>query len=180
MAATDARSSVPVPVPVACRVRGLSTMRYYKWLKAPVCQRDYDDDYLLNVLHDLRADDAPLRYRLLTDQLADDHGNKDGENRVHRLCQIDGIAANHPDVLETRRCDTSEDLRLATVTWIGTKCNRQASPTGPRQAHPLRVRDDLDRRRSGLATASSECQPDRGSPREHARSNGVTTFPYLV
>ena len=69
MAATGAR--VRVPVAVACRVLGLSTQGYYKWLKAPVSQRDWDDAHLIDVLFDLHADDATLGYRFLTDELAD-------------------------------------------------------------------------------------------------------------
>ena len=41
MAATGAR--IRVPVAVACRVLGLTTAGYYKWLKEPVSQRDWDD-----------------------------------------------------------------------------------------------------------------------------------------
>jgi putative transposase len=58
MAATGAR--VRVPVAVACRVLGLSTQGYYKWLNDPVCQRDWDDAHLIDVLYDLHEDDATL------------------------------------------------------------------------------------------------------------------------
>lgn len=93
MAAVGAR--IRVPIAVACRVLGLSTQGYYKWLKDPVCRRDYDDAHLMNKLHDLHTDDATLGYRFLTDELADEHGIKVGENRVHRLCRIAGISASH-------------------------------------------------------------------------------------
>lgn len=93
MAATGA--PIRVPVAVACRVLGLSTQGYYKWLKDPVCQRDWDDAHLIDVLYDLHADDATLGYRFLTDELADEHGIKAGENRIHRLCQVAGITASH-------------------------------------------------------------------------------------
>ncbi|MFS3130854.1 IS3 family transposase [Nocardioides sp. Bht2] len=93
MAAIGAR--IRVPIAVACRVLGLSTQGYYKWLKNPICQRDYDDAHLINQLHDLHADDATLGYRLLADELADEHGINVGENRVHRLCRIAGITASH-------------------------------------------------------------------------------------
>lgn len=90
MAATGA--PIRVPVAVACRVLGLSTQGYYKWLKDPVCQRDWDDAHLIDVLYDLHADDATLGYRFLTDELDLEHGITVGENRVHRLCRI---AASH-------------------------------------------------------------------------------------
>ena len=93
MAAVGAR--IRVPIAVACRVLGLSTQGYYKWLKDPVCRRDYDDAHLMNKLHELHTDDATLGYRFLTDELADEHGIKVGENRVHRLCRIAGISASH-------------------------------------------------------------------------------------
>ena len=92
MAAAGAR--IRVPVTVACRVLGLSTQGYYKWLKEPVCQRDWDDAHVINTLHDLHDDDPTLGYRFLTDELAD-AGITAGENRVQRLCSIAGIAASH-------------------------------------------------------------------------------------
>ena len=93
MAATGAL--IRVPVAVACRVLGLSTQGYYKWLKDPVCQRDWDDAHLIDVLYDLHEDDATLGYRFLTDELDLEHGIRVGENRVHRLCRIAGITASH-------------------------------------------------------------------------------------
>ncbi len=93
MAATGA--PIRVPVAVACRVLGLSTPGYYKWLKDPVCHRDWDDAHLIDVLYDLHADDATLGYRFLTDELDLEHGITVGENRVHRLCRIAGITASH-------------------------------------------------------------------------------------
>ncbi|WP_371131199.1 IS3 family transposase [Microbacterium sp.] len=73
----------------------MSTQGYYKWLKDPVCQRDWDDAHLIDVLYDLHADDATLGYRFLTDELDLEHGITVGENRVHRLCRIAGITASH-------------------------------------------------------------------------------------
>ena len=38
-----------VPVTVTCRVLGFSTQAFYKWHKAPLSQRDWDDDaHLIN------------------------------------------------------------------------------------------------------------------------------------
>jgi len=93
VAATGAR--IRVPVAVACRVLGLTTAGYYKWLKDPVSQRDWDDAHLIDVLYDIDEDDATLGYRFLSDELLDEHGLRTGENRVHRLCRIAGIAASH-------------------------------------------------------------------------------------
>ncbi len=55
MAATGA--PIRVPVAVACRVLGLSTQGYYKWLKNPISQRDYHDAHLINAALDIHADD---------------------------------------------------------------------------------------------------------------------------
>ena len=93
MAATGAR--IRVPVAVACRVLGLSTQGYYKWLAAPVSDRDWADAHAIDLLLDLHADEPTLGYRFLADELADEHGLTAGENRVHRLCRIAGITASH-------------------------------------------------------------------------------------
>lgn len=90
-----AGAPIRVPVAVACRVLGLSTQGYYKWLRDPVSRRDWDDAHLIDVLYDLHEDDKTLGYRFLTDELADEHQITVGENRVHRLCRIAGITASH-------------------------------------------------------------------------------------
>ena len=92
MAATGAR--IRVPVAVACRVLDLTTQGYYKWLKDPVSQRDWDDAHVIDALHEIHEDDPTLGYRFLTDELAD-VGIVASENRVHRLCSIAGIYASH-------------------------------------------------------------------------------------
>lgn len=93
MAAAGAR--VRVPVAVACRVLGLSTQGYYKWLKDPVSRRDWDDAHVLDAIYEIHGDDATLGYRFITDELADEHAISVGENRVHRLCRLAGITASH-------------------------------------------------------------------------------------
>ena len=84
-----------MPVAVACRVLGYSTQAYYKWLKDPVCQRDWADAHVIDVLLGIHEDDPTLGYRFLTDELADDKGIVASENRVWRLCQTAGIFASH-------------------------------------------------------------------------------------
>ena len=73
----------------------MSRQGYYQWLKEPVSQRDWDDAHLLDVILEVHEDDATLGYRLITDELADEHGITVGENRVHRLCKSAGIYASH-------------------------------------------------------------------------------------
>lgn len=92
MAATGAR--IRVPVAVACRVLGLTTAGYYKWLKDPVSQRDWDDAHVIDVIRDIHEDDATLGYRFIADELAD-VGIVASENRVWRLCSTAGVFASH-------------------------------------------------------------------------------------
>ena len=92
MAATGA--PIRVPVAVACRVLGLSTQGYYKWLKDPVSRRDWDDAHVIYALREIHKDDPTLGYRFLTDELAD-VAITASENRVQRLCSIAGISASH-------------------------------------------------------------------------------------
>ena len=79
---------------MTCRVLGLSTQGYYKWLKNPVSQRDWDDAHVIDALLGIHQDDPTLGYRFLTDELAD-VGITASENRVWRLCSTAGIFASH-------------------------------------------------------------------------------------
>ncbi len=92
MAATGAR--IRVPVAVACRVLGLTTQGYYKWLKDPVSRREWDDAHVIDALLGIHEDDPTLGYRFLTDELAD-VGIVASENRVWRLCSSAGVFASY-------------------------------------------------------------------------------------
>jgi len=83
-----------VPVTVTCRVLGFSTQGFYKWLRQPVSQRDYDDAHLINAVLDLHGDDPEFGYRLLTDELRS-QGHTASENRVWRLCSMQRIFSVH-------------------------------------------------------------------------------------
>ena len=89
-----AGAPIRVPVAVACRVLGLSTQGYYKWLRSPVSQRDWDDAHAIDQLREIHDDDPTLGYRFLADELAD-AGVVASENRVWRLCSIAGMFASH-------------------------------------------------------------------------------------
>lgn len=89
-----AGAPIRVPVAVACRVLGPSTQGYYKWLRCPVSQRDWDDAHVIDQLLDLHEDDPSLGYRFLADELAY-AGVAASENRVWRLCSIAGVFASH-------------------------------------------------------------------------------------
>ena len=73
------------PVSVTCGVLGFSTQGFYKWKRRPVCDRDWDDAHLVNVIRDVHADDPEFGYRLISDEL-ERAGHVASENRVHRLC----------------------------------------------------------------------------------------------
>jgi len=92
MAAAGAR--IRVPVAVACRVLGLSTQGYYKWRKSPVTQRDWDDAHLIAAALLIHEDEPGYGYRLISDELAE-AGYQASENRVARLCSVQGIFASH-------------------------------------------------------------------------------------
>src|SRR5689334_8856422 len=79
-----------VPVSVTCRVLGFSTQAFYKWRKAPVSQRDWDDAHLINAAPDIHANDPAFGYRFIVDELPG-RGITAGENRVARLCSQERI-----------------------------------------------------------------------------------------
>lgn len=79
-----------IPVTVTCRVLGFSTQAFYKWRKAPVSQRDWDDAHLINAARDIHADDPAFGYRFIADELPG-RGITAGENRVARLCSQERI-----------------------------------------------------------------------------------------
>ncbi len=83
-----------MPVAVACRVLELSTQGYYKWLKSPVSQRDWDDAHLIDVALRIHADDPGYGYRFIADELAE-LGYSASENRIWRLCSAQGIFSVH-------------------------------------------------------------------------------------
>ncbi len=61
------------------------------WRKNPISQRDRDDAHLINAAVDVPADDPEFGYRLICDELIHTHGLRVGENRVQRLCSLQGI-----------------------------------------------------------------------------------------
>lgn len=79
-----------VPVTVTCRVLGFSTQAFYKWRKAPLSQREWDDAHLINAARDIHADDPAFGYRFIADELPS-RGITAGENRVARLCSQERI-----------------------------------------------------------------------------------------
>ena len=58
-----------IPVTVTCRVLKLARQPYYRWLAAPVTDRELDEAYLANVLFDADRDDPEFGYRFLADEV---------------------------------------------------------------------------------------------------------------
>ncbi len=87
---------------MACRVLGLTTQGYYKWLQQPISQRDYDDTHLINAALDIHAEDPGYGYRFIADGLAQ-MGIVASENRVWRLCSAQRIFSVHSKKPELNR-----------------------------------------------------------------------------
>jgi transposase InsO family protein len=83
-----------IPVTVSCRVLGFSTTVYHAWRRDPVSRRDWDDAHLINAAVDVHADDPEFGYRLIADELIHVMGFQVGENRVQRLCALQGISSS--------------------------------------------------------------------------------------
>ena len=82
------------PVTVTCRVLGFSTQGYYKWLRRPMSDRDWDDAHLTNAAIDIYETDRTVGYRFIADDL-EDLGFVASERRVWRLCSAQGIFSTH-------------------------------------------------------------------------------------
>ena len=74
-----------IPVTVTCRVLQLARQPYYRWLAAPVSDRELDQAYLANAVFDAHRDDPEFGYRLLADE-ARDAGQAGCDRTVWRIC----------------------------------------------------------------------------------------------
>jgi transposase InsO family protein len=90
LAATGA--PIRVPVAVTCRVLKIAKQPFYRWLKAPVSTRDWDDAQLTNAAIDAHEEAPTFGYRLIADELTD-LGFEASERRVWRLCSQQGIVS---------------------------------------------------------------------------------------
>ncbi len=83
-----------VPVTVTCRVLKLCQQAYYRWLKSPFSNREYDDAVLINHAVDIHHDDPGFGYRFIKDEL-ETRGIVASENRVNRLCTVQRLWSFH-------------------------------------------------------------------------------------
>lgn len=83
-----------VPVAVTCRVLKLCKQAYYRWMRNPVSNRDYDDAVLINHAVDIHRDDPAFGYRFIKDEL-ELRGIMASENRVNRLCTTQRLWSFH-------------------------------------------------------------------------------------
>ena len=74
-----------IPVAVTCRVLKLARQPYYRWLTAPVSDRDLAEAHLANALFDAHADDPEFGYRLLADEVRG-LGHQRCDRTVWRIC----------------------------------------------------------------------------------------------
>jgi putative transposase len=110
-----------IPVAVTCRVLGFSTQAFYVWRRDPVCQRDWDEAYLINAALDIHADDPAFGYRFIADELPS-RGITAGENKVARLCsqqRIWSVFANRRGLSRKAGPPVHDDLVARQFTASG-------------------------------------------------------------
>jgi len=78
-----------VPVTVTCRVLGIARQPYFRWLAAPVSDRELDAAHLANAVLDAHRDDPEFGYRFLADE-ARAAGHETCDRTVWRICRDNG------------------------------------------------------------------------------------------
>jgi len=78
-----------IPVAVTCRVLKLARQPYYRWLTAPITDRDLQQAYLADALFDAHRDDPEYGYRLLGDE-AREAGHDGCDRTIWRVCADNG------------------------------------------------------------------------------------------
>ncbi len=77
------------PVAVTCRVLKIARQPYYRWLKEPVTDREWDRAHLANAIFDAHRDDPEFGYRFLADEVRDS-GHTVCDRTVWRHCADNG------------------------------------------------------------------------------------------
>jgi transposase InsO family protein len=79
-----------IPVTVTCRVLKIARQPYYRWLREPVSEAEWDEAHLANALHDAHRDDPEFGYRFLADEVHD-LGFEVSERTVWKRCNENGL-----------------------------------------------------------------------------------------
>jgi putative transposase len=103
-----------IAVALICRVLGFSKQAYFKWRARPCSDRDHADARLINAALDVHHDDPTFGYRFIADELKD-QGFVTSENRVQRLCSLQGIWSLHAK----KRGRIRRPGPRCTTTWSG-------------------------------------------------------------
>ncbi len=180
-----------VPVTVTWRVLGFSTQAFYKWRKAPLTQRDWDDAHLIN--RRALQPDCGL-FDGLADEVLAGGGRARSCGRVALTCRDDRpFRQGQPiQVTEVRPCPVAQR-----VTWLdGTRRRVRGQrgdgvvlrPFATQRArpatlvHPSRTTPgDSDLDRADLsptppATHPRKTHPDRVRTAPHTRRNRGLKF----
>jgi putative transposase len=146
-----------IPVAVTCRVLGFSKQGYFKWRAKPICDRDLSDAYLINDAIDAHDDDPGFGYRFISDEL-EALGHVASENRVQRLCSLQGIYSVHSKKRGTGRRPgppVHDDLlqRDFTAAKINVKWLTDISehPTGQGKLYLCAIKDACSKRIVGYS-----------------------------
>jgi len=146
-----------IPVAVTCRVLGFSKQGYFKWRAKPICDRDLSDAYLINDAIDAHDDDPGFGYRFISDEL-EALGHVASENRVQRLCSLQGIYSVHSKKRGTGRrpCPPVHDDLLQrdfTAAKINVKWLTDISehPTGQGKLYLCAIKDACSKRIVGYS-----------------------------
>ncbi|WP_404850492.1 hypothetical protein [Dietzia kunjamensis] len=88
-----------IPVAVACRVLGIASQPYHRWLKNPVTDAEVAEAHRANALLDAHREDPEFGYRHLADE-AKNAGEKICRRTAWRICSAGGwssvISMNRP------------------------------------------------------------------------------------
>jgi len=58
-----------IPVSVTCRVLKIARQPFYRWLRSPVTDREWEQAQLTNAIFDAHGDDPEFGYRLMADEV---------------------------------------------------------------------------------------------------------------
>lgn len=78
-----------IPVAVTCRVLGIARQPFYRWLRQPVTDAEWDRAHLANAIFDAHRDDPEFGYRFLADEVRQT-GHQAADRTVWRIASEHG------------------------------------------------------------------------------------------